>query len=176
LTIVQSLVRLTRAPNRRAFIEAVEGRVAALARTHSLLASNRWRCADLRTVIADELAGISGEPGIRINGPLVSLRPEAVQPIAMLVHELATNAVKHGALSTTGGQLVVSWDRRPDGALCLSWDETGGPLIVEAPQEVGFGSTLIESVVRDQLGGHLERTWRECGLSCEIMIGQDRLN
>lgn len=176
LAIVQSLVRLTRAPSRRAFVEAVEGRVAALARTHSLLASNRWRHADLRTVIADELASIGGEPGVRIVGPPVSLRPEAVQPMAMLVHELATNAVRHGALSTIGGRLVISWEKDPNGALRLSWDEADGPPIQASPAEVGFGTTLMESVVRDQLGGQLERRWRETGLRCEIVIGQDRLS
>ncbi|MGD9510081.1 MAG: PAS domain S-box protein [Geminicoccaceae bacterium] len=176
LTIVQSLVRLTRAPSRRAFIEAVEGRVAALARTHSLLASNRWRCADLQTVIADELSAICGEPRVRIAGPSVSLRPEAVQPVAMLFHELATNAVKHGALSTNGGRLLVSWDRGRDGALHLVWDESDGPPIPAAPQEAGFGSTLMASVVRDQFGGQLECQWRESGLRCEIVIGADRLS
>jgi PAS domain S-box-containing protein len=176
LTIVQSLVRLTRAPSQRAFVEAVEGRVAALARTHSLLASNRWRCADLRTVIADELAALSGEPGIRIIGPSVDLRPEAVQPVTMLVHELATNAVKHGALSMIGGRLVVSWQKDREGTLQVTWDETGGPRISSAPIEAGFGSTLMQSVVRDQLGGQLECLWRECGLRCEIVIGSDRLS
>ena len=175
LTIVQSLVRLTRAPSRREFIEAVEGRVAALGRTHSLLASNRWRYADLRTVIADELASLSGERGISIDGPPVSLRPEAVQPISMLVHELATNAVKHGALSLIGGKLLVSWRMEPDGNLHLTWDEADGPPIPAPPEEIGFGTTLMDSVVRDQLGGHLERRWRERGLRCEIAIGQDRL-
>ncbi len=176
LTIVQSLVRLTRAPSRREFIEAVEGRVAALARTHSLLASNRWRYADLRTVIADELASLSGERGVRVDGPPVSLRPEAVQPMAMLVHELATNAVKHGALSLIGGKLLVSWRKELDGSLHLTWDETDGPPILAPPEKAGFGTTLMESVVRDQLGGHLERFWRECGLRCEIVVGQDRLS
>jgi PAS domain S-box-containing protein len=176
LTIVQSLVRLTRAPSRREFIEAVEGRVAALARTHSLLASNRWRYADLRTVIADELGSLSGERGVSIDGPPVSLRPEGVQPMAMLVHELATNAVKHGALSLNGGKVLVSWRKEPDGSLHLTWDEADGPPIQAPPAVVGFGTTLMDSVVRDQLGGHLERRWRKCGLRCEIAIGQDRLS
>ena len=120
LTIVQSLVRLTHAPSRREFIEAVEGRVAALARTHSLLANNRWLYADLRTVIADELASLSGERGVRVDGPPVSLRPEAVQPMAMLVHELATNAVFYEddpateVFTVTSGMLKLS-KLLPDG-------------------------------------------------------------
>jgi two-component sensor histidine kinase len=176
LAIVLSLVRLTPAPSPKEFIEAVEGRVAALARTHSLLASNRWRDADLRAVIADELASLGSERGVSADGPPVSLRPEAVQPMAMLVHELATNAVKHGALSLSGGKLLVSWRKELDGSLHLTWDETGGPPILAPPKNTGFGATLMESVVRDQLGGDLERRWRECGLRCEIVLGLARLS
>jgi two-component sensor histidine kinase len=155
----------------------VEGRVTALARTHSLLASNRWRYADLRTVIADELASLSGERDATADGrsPGQS-RPEAVQPMGMLVHELATNAVKHGALSLSGGKLLVSWRKVLDGSLHLTWDETGGPPILARPGKAGFGTTLMDSVVRDQLGGRLERFWRQCGLKCEIVVGQDRLS
>jgi two-component sensor histidine kinase len=141
-----------------------------------LLAANRWRYADLRTVIVDEFASLSRAPGIRITGPPVSLRPEAVQPVAMLVHELATNAVKYGALSVTKGRLVVSWLRELDGDLHLAWDEAGGPPILAAPEEAGFGTSLMQTVVRDQLGGELTCFWRESGLRCEILIKQDRLN
>lgn len=176
LTIVLSLVRLTRASGRREFVAAVEGRVAALARTHSLLASNRWRYADLKVVVADELASWGGERGVSIGGPAVSLRPEAVQPMAMLLHELATNAAKYGALSVASGRLDISWRQEADGSLQLHWDESGGPRIPAPPVEAGFGTTLMESVVRDQLHGYISRQWRECGLRCEIAIGREGLS
>lgn len=176
LTIVLSLVRLTRASGRREFVAAVEGRVAALARTHSLLASNRWRFADLKAVVTDELAALGGDLGVSIDGPAVSLRPEAVQPMAMLLHELATNAVKHGALSVADGRVAISWQQEANGSLQLHWDESSGPRIAVTPVEAGFGMTLIESVVRDQLHGDIDRQWRECGLRCEITIGRAGLS
>ncbi|MFO1047792.1 MAG: PAS domain S-box protein [Geminicoccaceae bacterium] len=176
LTIVLSLVRLTRASGQREFVAAVEGRVAALARTHSLLASNRWRYADLEAVVSDELASLGGERGVSIGGPAVSLRPEAVQPMAMLLHELATNAVKYGALSVADGRLAISWQQDANGSLRFHWDESGGPRIPSPPLETGFGTTLIESAVRDQLYGHIDRQWRECGLRCEIAIGREGLS
>ena len=175
LAVVQSLVRLTRATNPRAFAQAVESRVAALARAHTLLADNQWRGADLRTVIEEELAAFRGGASIVVTGPSVSLRAEAIQPLAMLMHELVTNAAKHGALSSPEGQLEVSWQNDPESGVHLRWDETGGPPIVTPPQDRGFGSTLIQATVRDQLGGRVEVIWRPQGLLCELSIAPNRL-
>ena len=94
LSVVQSLVRLTRAANQHDFARAVEGRVAALARAHTLLSDNQWRSADLRTIIEAELADFRGGASIFVSGPAVSLHAEAIQPLAMVMHELVTNAAK----------------------------------------------------------------------------------
>ncbi len=175
LSVVQSLVRLTRAAEPHEFKQAVEARVAALARVHSLLAGNRWRGTDLRKVVEEELAVFPGG-AVMVTGPAVHLCAEAAQPMAMVLHELATNAAKHGALSRTGGRLDVSWRLGPDGGLQVRWDETGGPEIREAPEQLGFGSTLIETMVRAQLGGHVEHVWREEGLLCEFTVAPDRVS
>ena len=125
LSVVQSLVRLTCTPNPRDFAQAVEGRVAALARAHTLLAENQWRGADLRMVIEGELAAFRGGAAIVVTGPSVSLRAEAIQPLAMLMHELAANAPKHGALSLPEGQLDVSWQNDPESGVHLRWGRIG---------------------------------------------------
>ena len=175
LSVVQSLVRLTRAAEPYEFKQAVEARVAALARVHSLLAGNRWRGTDLRKVVEEELA-VFPDGVVMVTGPAVHLCAEAAQPMAMVLHELATNAVKHGALSRTGGRLDMSWRLDSDGGLQVRWDETGGPEIREAPEQLGFGSTLIETMVRAQLGGHVEHVWRKEGLLCEFAVAPDRLS
>ncbi|MFL5336539.1 MAG: HWE histidine kinase domain-containing protein, partial [Geminicoccaceae bacterium] len=160
----------TRPANQRDFARAVEGRVAALARAHTLLADNRWRGADLRRVVEEELAAFQGGTTIEVSGPPVALGAEQIQPLAMVVHELVTNAAKHGALATPEGRLHVSWEKAADNGVQLRWDEAGGPPIAGPPENNGFGSTLIRATVHGQLGGRLELTWRSQGLLCEFSV------
>src|SRR3954454_8334230 len=104
LAVVQSVLHLTPAEDVKAFRAAVEARVAALARAHALLAEEGWHAADLRALLEAEVSphtAIAG--GVRLDGPCVEVAATAVQPLAMLTHELATNAAKHGALSLPGG-------------------------------------------------------------------------
>ena len=176
LSVVQSLVRLTRAANQHDFARAVDGRVAALARAHTLLADNQWRSADLRMIVEGELADFRGDASIVVRGPAVSLRAEAIQPLAMVVHELATNAAKHGTLSTRDGQLDISWEYNAESGLQLRWDESGGPTILCAPTGTGFGSVLIQTTVRSQLGGEVRFIWRPQGLLCEFSIAPGHLS
>jgi two-component sensor histidine kinase len=100
--------------------------------------------------------------------------PAAAQPFAMLLHELATNAVKHGALSAPRGAVEVRWraNRRTgeDGMLRLRWTETGGPPVLAAPVRRSFGSRVIEATVRGQLGGTVERRWERTGLVIEVAV------
>lgn len=175
LAIAQSLVRLTRATDPHDFKEAVSARIAALARVHSLLAGNRWRGTELRKIAEEELT-VFPRRAIRVAGPAISLRAEAAQPVAMVLHELLTNAAKHGALSRTEGRLELSWRLAVDGSVHVRWDETRGPPIQVAPRRLGFGSTLIDTMVLDQLGGRIERVWREPGLLCEFTIAAERLS
>jgi PAS domain S-box-containing protein len=176
LAVVQAVLRLTRAPNQASFIAAVEGRVAALARAQTLLTESRWSGADLRALLEGELApflavGALG-PSVRLEGPPVMLAPVITQPLSMSVHELATNAMKHGALSTAGGHVRVAWSVPENGSrrLLLIWEETGGPPVAGPPSRLGFGSRVLKTTVREQLNGALELQWCDGGLRCSIEI------
>src|SRR5947207_8560944 len=115
LALVQSIVRLTRSDNIKSYITAVDGRIGALARAHTLLAQSRWQRADLARLVNEELAPFrtDGPERITIAGPDVSLEPRTAQTIALALHELATNAAKYGALSVQSGQVAVNWDLQP---------------------------------------------------------------
>ncbi len=163
LAVVQAVVSLTRAATKEDFIEAVRGRISALGRAHSLLAQNRWQGGDLEQIIADETSAYGRHGQVTITGPRVALRPSAVQPLGLLTHELATNAVKYGALSVETGRVAVAWSVLRGGELELSWTERRGPP-VQAPQSGGFGSTLIREVVTRQLNGALDIDWPVGGM------------
>lgn len=177
LAVVQALVRLTRADTPAAFVLAVEGRVSALARTHTLLAKNRWSSVDLRQILEGELAPYQAQRRTRvhIDGPSVALLADAVQPLGMIIHELATNAAKHGALSNPNGRLELTWTIEPDGkSMELRWAESGGPP-VRTPGRSGFGSTLIERTAKHQLSGVIQYDWRPEGMSCTIRMPTTQL-
>jgi two-component sensor histidine kinase len=173
LAVVQAALRLTPRHDAAAYAKAIEGRVAALARAQTLLAEDRWRGASLQALLEGELApfvslrGDTTGPRAELRGPPVLLPPALTQPLAMALHELATNAVKYGALSVATGRVSVSW-RIAGGRLILHWTETGGPEIAESPRKPGFGSRVLDTVVRVQLGGRLSLDWARSGLTCEI--------
>jgi PAS domain S-box-containing protein len=183
LAVVQSVIRLTPRDQPENFATSVEARVAALARVHSLLATGGWSGADLRTVAERELAPYTPMArgrgaAVSLDGPPVVLAPIAVQPLAMVLHELATNAAKHGALSTPDGRVEVRWraGRRAgeDGLLRLRWAESGGPEVRGAPARRGFGIRVIETTIRGQLGGSVEPRWEPTGHVVETAIPLSR--
>lgn len=183
LAVVSAIVKLTRAEDPRQFAQAVEGRVAALTRAHTLLASDRWTGAGLEESVREELAAYEGGGRVMVQGPSLRLLPESVQPVSMVLHELATNAAKYGALSLPGGRVEVSWHLdaqgsaadRPATMLRLSWTERGGPALLAPPERGGFGSRVIEATVKSQLGGAAEMHWDVEGLRCEIAVPSDRV-
>ncbi len=188
LAVVQSVLRLTPRDEPAAAFAAVEARVAALARVHSLLAEGGWSGADLRAVAERELApyaasrhGSAAPPraSVSLDGPPVPIAAAAVQPFAMVLHELATNAAKHGALSVPGGRVEVRWraGRGPgeDGMLRLCWTETGSPPVAGPPERRGFGTRVVEATVRGQLGGAVERRWERAGIVVEVAVPLARL-
>lgn len=151
LAVVQSVVQLARAEDTASFKQAVIGRIQALGRAHSLLAASRWEGVELRTLIEEELAPFTGRErkNFSIEGPSLLLKPEVAQAMAMVVHELATNAAKYGALSAPGGTVALNWALDGLGKeqrLRLRWVERGGPE-VQAPARDGFGSTVIRSSI-----------------------------
>jgi two-component sensor histidine kinase/HAMP domain-containing protein len=172
LAVVQAALRLTPRHDATAYAAAVEGRVAALARANAMLAETEWQGADLAQLLAAEIAPFrnadGGGPAVEIAGPEVLLVRNAVQPFAIAVHELATNAVKYGALSIPEGRLVIGWSIGATGGLQLSWSEAGRP--VAPPGRSGFGSRILDATLRGQLGGSLEREWGRDGLRCTLTL------
>jgi PAS domain S-box-containing protein len=170
LAVVHAIVSLTRADNIAQFVAAVEGRVQALARAHSLLSESRWQGADISDIIEEELAPYRAPhfDRIGISGTSLSLDPSTAQALALALHELATNAAKYGALSRPSGRLQVSWGLA-NGRLELRWIERGGP----APARIepgGFGIRVIKAGVEGQLDGNVEFDWRQDGLRCSLSI------
>jgi two-component sensor histidine kinase len=124
--------------------------------------------AELSAIAAQELAPYAetDRTRVRIDGQSVSLNPTAAQTMAVVLHELATNAAKYGCLSAAKGHLELTWQRRTDGQLMVRWREKAGPA-VQTPALRGFGTQVIEQMVA-QLGGQVQYEWRPEGLVCEI--------
>jgi two-component sensor histidine kinase len=180
LAVVQAALRMTPKSDPEVYAKAVEGRVMAIARAHTLLAEEHWTGAELRALLKAELAAfLSAAPSeplgcamqAKLCGPDVRLTPIAAQALSMVLHELATNATKHGALSVAGGRVVVSWRVvETERTLRLRWAETGGPPVSGTPTCRGFGSRVIEATIKGQLGGTLRQDWEPSGLVCEITM------
>jgi two-component sensor histidine kinase/CheY-like chemotaxis protein len=172
LAVVQSVVRLTHAGDVSSFREKIGDRINALARTHDLLSSERWQPIELKALVKDELAAYIDSARVSTTGPHLELRPEQAQTIALLLHELATNAAKYGALSRPGGTLEICWSAPTQGMLEIDWTEQlqETTIAIGVPERSGFGSMLLRRVVEDQLGGTLMRTFEPRGLRCRLAI------
>jgi two-component sensor histidine kinase len=169
LAVALALVRLApRDLPPEDFVAAVEGRISAMARAHSVLASQAWNGAEVAAVVEGELAPYAGR--YRSEGPPAWLAAEAVQPLAMLLHELATNAARHGALASLEGRIAVAWSFAGDGGLRLIWSEEGGRPPPREPAGRGFGSRLIKQLAERQLGGWIERDWSPSGLRLSLAL------
>jgi PAS domain S-box-containing protein len=176
LALVQVMIRQTRASSVEEFIRVATGRLHAIGRAHTLLAQGRWIGADLDRLVHEELAlfRIGRNARVRVSGPPTRLGPEAAQSLAMVLHELSTNAIKHGALSVPQGAVDVEWTGGGDAPLILRWIETGGPA-VQSPREAGVGLDVIRRIAADQLGGAARFEWRGEGVVCEFVVPADKL-
>jgi PAS domain S-box-containing protein len=169
LALVQSIVRLTRAESIRDYSKAVEGRIAALARVHTILSLSSWESAELSGLIAEELAPFATKDArVTAVGPKVRLTPATAQTLALALHELATNAAKYGALSSLQGSINLTW-QLAHGQLELEWQEDGGPT-VQAPSARGFGTRSVIASIETQLGGRATFDWRPAGLCCRLSV------
>ncbi len=154
------------------FTTAFDGRMRALAGAHDLLTANAWQAASLWDVVTRTLAPYRARDGaderVDYAGPLMRFHPEAAVTLHMALHELATNAVKYGALSTPVGTISVTWtvDRATDPAVVeIVWRERGGPPVV-APTRRGFGANLLERGLARELGGSVDMRFEPEGLVC----------
>jgi PAS domain S-box-containing protein len=173
LAVIQSIIRLTHAKSVDDYVEAIEGRIKALSRAHTLLSDSRWNGADLATLVNEELAPYRAGDRIHCGGPDISLQPATAQGLALALHELATNAAKHGALSSPGGKIDLHWQLQGE-ALTLRWRENGGPRIAE-PSSRSFGLKVIAASIEQQLGGKAAFEWNPKGLRCEFSIPRSEL-
>ncbi len=156
------------------FAQAFEGRLRALAQAHDLLVEKEWVGADIGQIVEDVLAPYRthGVDRIAVDGARLTLRPQAGVAVTMILHELATNAVKYGALSVPAGKLSVDWHRQGTGAaerLHVRWSESGGPKVAP-PSRQGFGTKLIERSTAYELGGTATLEYLEEGLRCELIF------
>jgi two-component sensor histidine kinase/CheY-like chemotaxis protein len=174
LALAQSIVRLTRAHDVDAYVRAVEGRITALARVHTILSLSSWQGAEINRLIEEELAPYSMDGQIKFSGSEVQLQPATAQTLALVLHELVTNSAKYGALSTLSGHLTIRWEVQ-GGNLVLVWEESGGPK-VQKPESRGFGMRNVIASIESQLGGQALFDWRSEGLVCRLQVPLMRQN
>jgi two-component sensor histidine kinase len=155
------------------FRDAFAGRIAAMAKTHALVTEHQWQRASFRDLLQQELKPFTDRPGrIALAGPDVELPSEVAVPIGMAVHELTTNAVKHGALSEPGGNIDVRWTVTPLPAgdqLTWLWREVGGPP-VSRPGREGFGTRLLQRVLAAQTKADVRIDYEEGGLQVVVIL------
>jgi PAS domain S-box-containing protein len=171
LANVKAMVQLSQADTPDGLKDTIAGRIEALANVHSLFVQSRWTGAELGSLVKQEVSPYSrdGEMRTQIDGPTVMLKQDVAQATAVALHELATNAAKYGALSVAKGHVRVEWSRAADGQLVLRWTEAGGPRI-NPPTRKGFGTHVIEAMIRGHMGGDVRLDWRAEGLVCEMVL------
>ncbi|RYF93270.1 MAG: sensor histidine kinase [Caulobacteraceae bacterium] len=167
LAMIQSLARQSFSTSSPAALETFTERLVALSRAHDLLTERTWLNADLCEIVERTL-GPYGEQA-RFSGPPLSLTPNSAVTVSMILHELATNAAKYGALLTPDGVVEVMWTLDGGHSLTLIWRERGGPE-VQPPERDGFGSRLITASVQHEFGGQVQMEHLPQGLVCTIVI------
>jgi PAS domain S-box-containing protein len=155
------------------FVRALDGRIQSMAAAHALLSESRWHGVGISDLVRHQLAPYATAGNAAVSGPDVMLSAAETQALAMVIHELVTNAAKYGALSTPSGSVSLDWDQMPgaDGTprLLMTWHETGGPPVV-APNRSGYGTSLIRDLIPHELGGKVELELAPAGVSCRIEV------
>jgi two-component sensor histidine kinase/CheY-like chemotaxis protein len=174
---IQALVRQTSrsAESVTSFVAGLEGRIRSMGKAHSLLSQSRWESVSLTRLIHEELDayGTSGTD-LTLNGDELLLTPKSALSLSLAIHELATNAVKYGSLSISGGSVSVGWQVVESG-IDISWTEVGGPP-VSVPSVVGFGTTLIEKALAMETGGKSKIEYLPDGIVCKIFLPEAALS
>jgi PAS domain S-box-containing protein len=171
LAAVQALAQQTakRTTSLDAFLTTFSGRLKSMASANELLTAARWRGAAIDHLASAELGAIA--PGqTRWEGPELFLTPRAANALSLALHELATNAVKFGALSVETGHVDVRWKTRRGGGFELTWTESGGPTVI-SPVRRGFGATLLEQVTPRELNGDIKVDYRPAGVTVRLEAG-----
>jgi len=178
LAVIQAMARQTarHSDSISTFLDRFSARVHALARSHDLLVAEGWHGASLNDLVRSQLAQFidGGSRQVLIDGPDVQLTPEATQSLGLALHELVTNAAKHGALSSMHGQVDVTWKQQDDGGLELIWRESKGPKVNE-PTRRGFGSMVIEYNLARALNAEVSLDFPEEGLICRVVMPRSQI-
>jgi PAS domain S-box-containing protein len=155
------------------FVAALDGRIRSMGSTHELLSHRRWAGIPLADLVKRELAPYTTGPNTEVGGPDVTLSAEAGQTMGMVLHELVTNAAKHGSLSDPAGRVSIRWRLSLNGGACdrliVTWRETGGPLVVP-PCKSRYGMDVVRSVIPYELGGTVDHVLAPEGARCQIEI------
>jgi PAS domain S-box-containing protein len=154
------------------YIRALDRRIQSMADAHTLLSQNHWDGVNLAELVRRQLAPHGTDVNTTITGPKVTLTVAAAQALAMVLHELVTNAAKYGALSTPHGRVEVNWDHGPgkDAAnLTIAWRELRGPAIAASPN-CRYGTSIIRDLIPQELGGSVELAFASDGVCCKIGI------
>jgi PAS domain S-box-containing protein len=180
LSTVSAVVSHTQEGSRSVatFAAALKGRIRSMATTHELLSAGRWQGISLAELVRRELAPYVTRNNTEINGPNILLKPEAGQAMAMVLHELATNAAKYGALSTKSGRVSIRWDRqlngRPQSHLTFEWKEIGGPPVAVLGQS-GYGTSTIRDLIPYEFGGTVDLVFAPEGVRYYLELPADWL-
>jgi two-component sensor histidine kinase len=169
LSVVASIAHQMAARNPDDFVERFSERIQALSANQDLLVRSEWSGVEIADLVRAQLAPFAALFGSRIavQGPRLRLNPASAQAIGLALHELATNAGKYGALSTDQGRVEISWGTAGD-TFTMSWTERDGPP-VSAPQQRGFGSTVMESMAERSLGGEVHLDYARSGISWRLI-------
>jgi PAS domain S-box-containing protein len=154
------------------YIQAFDRRIRSMAGAHALLSQSRWDGVDLAELVRRQLAPNGTDANTTIGGPNITLPVAATQVLAMVLHELATNAAKYGALSTPHGRVEVNWNRRPEedaANLSIAWREVGGPAVAASP-DCRYGVSIIRDLIPRELGGSVDLAFASSGVCCNIEI------
>ncbi|MBB4615125.1 sensor histidine kinase [Novosphingobium taihuense] len=177
LMVVQAMAHQTfrgaESPERK--VSTFTNRLSALSGAHDALSRTNWAGARLIEIVRQGLL-ICGPDDMRVDiaGPDVLMPAGATVSLVMVLHELATNAMKYGALSGLSGRVSVHWTAQQDGMIEIDWVESGGPEVIP-PSRKGFGSRLLTEAVPRQLGGRVKLDYDSKGLRCQIAVPQDRM-
>jgi two-component sensor histidine kinase len=149
---------------------SLRGRIQSMAAAHTLLSECSWHHVALDKLVRTELAPYATDTNVKITGADVMLSSTETQALAKVLHELATNAAKYGALSIRHGEVSVSWGRKPNGqnaALILEWRELAGPPVAPKVQS-SYGTDLIRDLIPHELGGRVDLVFAKEGVNCRI--------
>jgi PAS domain S-box-containing protein len=176
LATVSAIISQTRQASRSStdFVAGLESRIQSLARTHELLSGGKWRGVPLEDIVQRELAPYNAH-NTEIGGPNITLKAEAAQAVAMVLHELTTNAAKYGAFSSRTGRVSVNWRWLLNGSpdrLVIQWQEIDGPP-VRAPSHSSYGTSIIRELIPFELGGAVDLAFVPEGTRCRLEIPGD---